>query len=366
MVSIGEAQACMVVDGLVRCWNDPNRAARDQLVISFEEPALEVALSYWDEKCVRLAGDTVRCWSGSYISETALPEDTHASPIGQVEQIALGFESACVVTKTSREVRCWGANDVNLLGPGVTSIVSFADAMSIPPLPFGKPIKRICMADLHACVVTADGNVVCWGDGRSGALGYGTTDSRGDAVTDFTTPVPFSGVHFEDVTCGARWTCARTSDGALRCWGSLLSHGNGRVYGDTESASVGPTVQLGGAVSLLGPASARAAHACVIVNGTGIRCWGDVGSSAALGQERDLAIGDDELPSIFPAVDIGLDVPVFVTTGGTGPGDSATSCAIGASGSLYCWGDRTALGYGHGNAIGGTPGSMPPGPVPFE
>ncbi|MCB9734225.1 MAG: hypothetical protein H6745_16640 [Deltaproteobacteria bacterium] len=116
------------------------------------------------------------------------------------------------------------------------------------------------MADLHACAVDADGNVVCWGDGRSGALGYGTTDSRGDAADRLhDASAVLRRPHFEDVTWAPDGHARGPRMGAVRCWGSLLSHGNGRIYGDTESASVGPTFSSVAQYQLLGPASARAA-----------------------------------------------------------------------------------------------------------
>lgn len=55
---------------------------------------------------------------------------------------------------------------------------------------------------------------------------------------------------------------------------------------------------------------------------------------------------------------------VFVAVGGYSGWPA--SCAVGVSGKVYCWGKANYLGYGDGSDRGGSPGSMPPGPVPFE
>lgn len=82
-----------------------------------------------------------------------------------------------------------------------------------------------------------------------------------------------------------------------------------------------------------------------------------------MGYENTDAIGDDEKPNAVGLVNVGENA-VFVAVGGyaSAPG----TCAIGESGQVYCWGVAQYLGYGDGSDRGGTPGSMPPGPVPFE
>ncbi|MCB9731600.1 MAG: hypothetical protein H6745_03075 [Deltaproteobacteria bacterium] len=165
---------------------------------------------------------------------------------------------------------------------------------------------------------------------------------------------------------GNQWTCTRSMLGAIRCWGSgLASHGNDRVYGDDESPGSAANVQVGGSVLRLdGYGSYQGgtrSHICVVLDGGDVRCWGSGGPW--LGQGDLSSIGDDETPASKQPVPL-PEPAVFVATGQlAGPG---VSCAIGESGQLYCWGSAELLGYGDGSDRGGTPGSMPPGPVPFE
>src|SRR5215208_3723323 len=75
----------------------------------------------------------------------------------------------------------------------------------------------------HFCGVDDTGDVHCWGDGRWGQLGNGSTESSG------LEPIRIASYQrFRQVVTGATHSCALTTDGYAYCWGSDV----GGVMGD--------------------------------------------------------------------------------------------------------------------------------------
>lgn len=74
-------------------------------------------------------------------------------------------------------------------------------------------VRALVAGSSHACVLSSDGAVFCFGDNAFGQVGAG-------AVRAVPAPyrVALAGPAI-DVTAGARHTCAALADGALWCWG---------------------------------------------------------------------------------------------------------------------------------------------------
>src|SRR5262249_173912 len=73
-------------------------------------------------------------------------------------------------------VKCWGLNGAGELGVGDArdrGIVPGDMGDALPALAFGKvdSIAKIGAGDVHACALSAAGDVFCWGKGGSGQLG---------------------------------------------------------------------------------------------------------------------------------------------------------------------------------------------------
>ena len=124
----------------------------------------------------------------------------------------------------------------------------------------------------HTCALLADDSVQCWGWNNSGELGDGTRAQRTSAVA----LVGLGGTP-RAVSAGVSHTCARLSDGALKCWGgnTFGSLGDGTATQQLAPVSVSG---LGAPAVALAAGQSNVFHTCAALADGTVRCWGDNGS----------------------------------------------------------------------------------------
>ncbi|MEQ1694142.1 MAG: RCC1 repeat-containing protein, partial [Gemmatimonas sp.] len=184
----------------------------------------------------------------------------------------------------------------------------------------------------HTCALSASGAAYCWGVGGNGQLGDGTSTSR-------SVPTLVSGgLTFTALFAGARSTCALTADGTAYCWGTNSS---GEIGDGTTTTRPSPVAVAGGLkFKNLAIRSGVSSHTCGVTIGGAAYCWGDSGTSGALGDGTTT-------PRLTPtAVTGGLNFS-SVVAGGTIFG-SARSCGLTTGAAAYCWGTNSTSGLGNG------------------
>jgi alpha-tubulin suppressor-like RCC1 family protein len=251
-----------------------------------------------------------------------------ASSAGNVVSIGAGAGFSCAVFANG-SVQCWGYGADGRLGNG-----SSVDSL-VPVAVSGLPdAVAIASGDYHTCVVTTGKALKCWGDNRYGQLGDGSQKGSDVPVTAAITDVIA-------VSAGGNHTCAVVTGGTVKCWGGdtqglfgaagVLGNGNGQS--DTPKDVSGVSGAVGISTSLL--------NTCTVLASGASKCWG----LAVYG-----VVGTGAPPNHTSAMDpvdlVGLSGATQVETGG-----GAHACALVSGGGVQCWGSNMFGQLGDGTTI---------------
>ncbi|MFA5127372.1 MAG: hypothetical protein WC457_00010 [Patescibacteria group bacterium] len=286
-------------------------------------------------------------------------------------QVTTTYVNTCVLSGDG-SVKCWGANGRGQLGQGIPDDISdthddnYGDNSdetpgALNPIDLGGTAVQIDGGMYFICALLDSGDVVCWGDNGYGQLGKGNTDSIGDDETPADVgPINLGGTATQ-ISVGGVEACALMSDGSVKCWGAngygQLGQGNTDNVGDDETpADVGP-INLGSTATQI---SVGGLHACAILDGGNLKCWG-WGELGSLGYGNQDNIGDVESLGSLGFVDLGGVAVDEVACGGR------HTCALRTDGKAFCFGQAGfgALGYGNTDDIGDDELPTFPGPVPI-
>lgn len=245
-------------------------------------------------------------------------------PLMGIQQISAGSYFTCILT-IDGGVMCWGSNYAGKLGNGSNQIYSLVPIM-VDGLHQG--VKRISLGNSHACALTLEGAVKCWGENFSGQLGDGTYENS--AV-----PVDVVGLSSgaKEIVAGSKHTCALTNNGDVQCWGNDLYGQLGN--GDLSSSPV-PTDVIGLAGNVI--SIDADIHTCALTVERGVKCWGynfygQVGDGTKINRENPVDV-------------IGLPTDVAeIAVGGV------HTCVLLQNGGVKCWGfnEHGELGNGTQN-----------------
>jgi len=214
----------------------------------------------------------------------------------------------------------------------------------------------------HACVVLTSGNVKCWGDNTSGALGLGNTVHRGDNPNEMGNALPFVDLGTartaRKVVAGYQRTCAILDDWTLKCWGAnplgALGSGDAVVRGDGPGEMGDALLRVNvGTGRLVRSVALGNSHTCALLDDASVKCWG-LGGRLGLGDTVTRGDGPGEMGDALPKVNLGTGrtaLAIAVT--------DASTCAVLDNGTVKCWGDGFyGLGYGDMQTRGDAAGEM--------
>jgi alpha-tubulin suppressor-like RCC1 family protein len=231
--------------------------------------------------CALLTDTTVRCWgkrTDGQLGDGPPPMDAPPSatavtvlagpglPLSGVTQLVTGGYFTCALV-TNGTVSCWGNGGDGEIGDGFDA--NRANPTQVASL---TNVTSIGAGTSHACAVLADTSVRCWGRNSSGQIGDGASgDARLLPVAVGDPDTPLTGV--AAVGLGKESTCARMTDGTVRCWGDNFS---GQLGDGTTDAQLTPVTVLQGGAPLTGARrlSTGGDHSCVRDDLGFLRCWG--------------------------------------------------------------------------------------------
>jgi alpha-tubulin suppressor-like RCC1 family protein len=183
--------------------------------------------------------------------------------------------------------------------------------------PSGMRAVDVSAGASHTCALLEDASVVCWGANSAGQLGTGDRATRGDTPSEGTLalmPVDLgSAPGAAQISVGANHACALSNERGVSCWGAnlfgALGRGDQRLRGGTPEDVGSNLVALTFGHSDEGePLRALAVSAgvdfsCVALHTGGVKCWG-VNGQGQLGVGDAITRGDDpdELGDALPSV----------------------------------------------------------------
>lgn len=279
-IAAGGLHSCAITSvGGVKCWganghgelgngsSAPNSATPVD-VVGLTSGVTAIAAGHSFYSCALTSGGGVKCWGGNQYGQlgngsTAYrsgPVDVSGLTSGVIA-IAAGSAHACALT-TGGGVKCWGNNGKGQLGNGTQS----PSLTPVDVVGLASGVTALAAGADHTCALTSGGGVKCWGSNRSGQLGNGSTTDSNSAVdvTGLTSGVT-------GIAAGFAETCAVTSPGGVKCWGD--NHYGALGNGSTVSVSLTP-VDVSGLTSGVGAIAAGQYHVCAVTSTGGVKCWG--------------------------------------------------------------------------------------------
>ena len=288
-VSAGYRSTCAVTtDNRAYCWGENERG---QLGDGTLDPHLtptavtggrlfRTVQITWDDTCgVTASGDRAFCWGDNGAGQLGIGNNTgpevlvtsdgsrfplSTKPVAVAggltfRHVSPGFGHACGVTTDDR-VFCWGSNRYGQVGDGTAGWFRFK-----PKLIAGnRQYRQVDAGADWTCAVTTGNRAFCWGQGQFGVLGNGTQSSS-------RYPKPVSGgLSFQRVSAGSGFhTCGETTTNRAYCWGS---NGIGQLGDGTRTDRLTPVAVVGGLS--FSQVSAGATHSCGHTPQGRAYCWG--------------------------------------------------------------------------------------------
>ena len=307
-ISAGGGLSCAVESGAAYCWGDNEFGELGDGTIT-------------PSSSIPVAVDTSGVLAGKTLT-----------------QITAGDNFACALD-SSGAAYCWGYNGLGELGGGSTTAESSVPvAVDTSGVLAGKTLTQITVGYDQTCVLDAAGAAYCWGGNVYGQLGDGSTANSSVPVAVDANGV-LAGKTVNQITAGSFHTCAVDSTGAAYCWGNNSSGelGDGSTADSIDPVGVDTSGVLAGRT--ITQITAGLFHTCAVDSAGAAYCWG----FNNYGELGDGSTADSNVPVAVEASGVLAGRTMTQITAG-----EYHTCALGITGSAYCWGDNGwgALGDG--------------------
>ncbi len=225
--------------------------------------------------CALMGAGSVECWGHNHsfadnrATDTSTP--TAVQGINTATSIAAGFGHTCALV-TGGHVECWGDNGLGQLGNGSTTGPDCGGSCSETPVTVTGITNATAIAagSDQTCALLAGGGVDCWGYNASGELGNGSTTGPDCGGLCSSTPVAVNSItNATAIAASNAYACALLTDGTVDCWGRGRT---GELGNGSTNDSATPVAVKG--ITRAAAISAGFYHACALLTGGGVDCWG--------------------------------------------------------------------------------------------
>ena len=284
-LAAGRSTTCGVLaDGSAYCWGDnatgqfgdgtttaqmvpvPAAAGHKFTSISFSDP-INAPLY---EVCGLETSGAVFCWGRGKSTPAAVGAGFSFT------QISAGIGGTFCGIVTAGDAYCWGFDSHG--EQGVDSTATFTGFATTPQrVNGGHTFSSVSVGFAHACGITTDAHLYCWGDDTFGQLGDGRPQ------TTALTPVSVKGTGlYTAITSGYDGMCAIGTDEMAYCWG-FSSFGNLGIGPVTDGLFPSPLPVAGG--GHFASLSKGLNNTCGVTTTHVAYCWGVGGSGLGIGND---------------------------------------------------------------------------------
>jgi alpha-tubulin suppressor-like RCC1 family protein/uncharacterized protein YjdB len=212
--------------------------------------------------------------------------------------------AVATIDSNTRLITLTGAGTTTITASQVaTSTYTSASTSTTLTVEAAPEITHLSLSNVSSCALTSTGAMKCWGSNAYGQIGTLASNQQ-------KTPIDVPGFtnNISAIAVGDSRMCALTTAGEVKCIGNGVADSNN------------PGISAG-AISI----SSGYANSCALMSYGGVKCWGDNWT----GQ-----LGSGTWVNTSPAVNVkGLTSGVTAITSGI-----MHSCALLSSGSVKCWG----------------------------
>lgn len=337
-VAVGQDHSCALNDtGILKCWGSDQFGQVGWKSVNTSRPIAVPGIlsgvskfsSGYMHDCAVLESGAAYCWGDNAYGQLGNGSTTninHAVPVfdtvGGFKTIAASPQHTCAVSKAGGAV-CWGDNSSGQLGN--SGVVNSDVPVNVTGLSSG--VQSVAVGAMHSCALNQTGGVMCWGLNSLGQLGNSSNSST-------TQPVSVTSISngVSAVSAGYDHTCALTSAGGVKCWGS---NQNGQLGNTSVKIYSNQPVDVTGLTSGVVAIATNQYYSCAVTNTGAAKCWG-ANYAGQLGNNSTTASG----------------TPVDVFGMSSGVTDIATgqahACVHTDTGNVECWGRNTWGQLGNG------------------
>ena len=345
-VAAGATHTCAIkTDGTLWCWGrgDVGQLGLGDGTVEQDTP-MQVGDATWSAistsdatTCGIQTDGTLWCWGGNADNSVGdgtgmdAPVPVHVTG-GPYAAVSAGYYDTCAI-KTDGTLWCWGYNIDGEVGNGKAP----AGAPVPTPIATSQRFTQVSLGAGQACAIASDGTLWCWGYNVVGEVGNDSTMSQ-------PTPVQIGTDTWANIAAGSAHTCGVQTDGRLRCWGA---NDVGELGNGTEDSAVTPVPTIYDDTHWSRVATGGR-DTCAVRDDGAVWCWGENGAGQLA---IDLPTFEEPAPTpVAPA----LGEPVAALALG-----GAHTCALTATGHLWCAGLAALGAVGDGTGVARTPVQLP-------